>query len=145
MGKKWGILVLILLLLVPAVYANQGSTKLLALITKGDTQYGTAATLDLDIQQGQNRVFLETFPLTKISTQVSMRFAQQVVCSELDVDCSNYDFFYTKGENSILEYANNGIDTLKVSEKSFDKFILVLKRFKFPFTIKEEKQINLNT
>ena len=59
MGKKWGILVLILLLLVPAVYANQGSTKLLALITKGDTQYGTAATLDLDIQQGQNRVFLE--------------------------------------------------------------------------------------
>jgi hypothetical protein len=55
-----------------------------------------------------------------------------------------YAFFY-RGKNSILEYANNGIDPLKVSVKNFDKFTLLLKRFKFPFTIKEEKQINLNT
>ena len=53
-----------------------------------------------------------------------------------------YDFFYnfyTKGENSILEDANNGIDPLKVSVKNFDKFISLLKGFKFPFTIKDEK------
>lgn len=98
MGKKWGILVLVLLLLVPVVLAEesrQDRTKLLALINKGDTQYGTAATLDLDLQPGKERVFLETFPLTKISTQVSVRFAQQIACSELDMDCSDYDFFYT--------------------------------------------------
>ena len=98
MGKKWGILVLVLLLLVPVVLAQesrQDRTKLLALINKGDTQYGTAETLDLDLQPGKERVFLETFPLTKISTQVSVRFAQQIACSELDMDCSDYDFFYT--------------------------------------------------
>ena len=50
-----------------------------------------------------------------------------------------YDFFYKKGENSILEDANNGIDPLKVSVKNFDKFISLLKGFKFPFTIKDEK------
>jgi hypothetical protein len=49
-----------------------------------------------------------------------------------------YDFFYKKGENSILEDANNGLDPLKVSVKNFDKFISLLKSLKFPFTIKEE-------
>jgi predicted S18 family serine protease len=98
MGKKWGILIIILLLLLPVVLADesrQGRTKLLAIINKDGSQFGTAATLDLDIQPGKERVFLETFPLTQISTQVSVRFAQQMACSELDIDCSNYDFFYT--------------------------------------------------
>jgi hypothetical protein len=54
-----------------------------------------------------------------------------------------YDFFYKKGENSILEDANNGIDPLKVSVKNFDKFISLLKSLKFPFTIKEEKIDNI--
>ncbi|MBW2986747.1 hypothetical protein KY333_05245, partial [Candidatus Woesearchaeota archaeon] len=98
MGKKWGILIIILLLLLPAVLAEeskQGRTKLLAIINKDGSQFGTAATLDLDVQPGKERVFLETFPLTQISTQVSVRFAQQMACSELDIDCSKYDFFYT--------------------------------------------------
>lgn len=50
-----------------------------------------------------------------------------------------YNFFYKKGKNSILEYANNGIDPLKVTVKNFDKFILLLKSLKFPFTIVEKK------
>lgn len=89
---------LLLLALAPAVYADSakhGSTKLLALMKKDDAQYGAAATLELDIQQGKNRVFLETFPLTQVTTQVSMRFAQQIACDEIDFDCSDYDFFYT--------------------------------------------------
>ena len=98
MGNKWGIFIIVLLLLLPIVIAeegNQGRTKLLAVINKDGAQYGTAATLDLDIQPGKERVFLETFPLTKISTQVSVRFAQQIACSEFDLDCSKHDFFYT--------------------------------------------------
>ena len=49
-----------------------------------------------------------------------------------------YSFFY-RGKNPILEDANNGLDPLKVSVKNFDKFISLLKSFKFPFTIKEKK------
>lgn len=89
------VFVLFLLLLVPAASAKEGSTRLLALISKADKEYGTAAHLDLVVQDGRNRVFLETFPPTKVSTQVSMRFAQQIACSTLDMDCSDYDFFYT--------------------------------------------------
>ena len=87
-----------LLVLAPAAVAapaKHGSTKLLALISKDDRQYGTSATLGLDIQPGKNRVFLETFPLTQVTTQVSVRFAQQIACDQLDIDCAHYDFFYT--------------------------------------------------
>ena len=90
--------IILLIALAPIVCAApemQGSTKLLALMKKKGTQYGTSATLDLDIQPGKNRVFLETFPLTQVTTQVSMRFAQQIACDQIDIDCSDYDFFYT--------------------------------------------------
>src|SRR3989338_6973629 len=33
--------------------------------------------------------------MTKITTQASLRFAQQVACDELDIDCSHYDFLFT--------------------------------------------------
>ena len=97
MNKKLLVLILVLLLIVPAASAatKHSSTKLLALIHKKNNDYGTVATLSLDIQPGKNRVFLETFPLTQVTTQVSMRFAQQIACSALDIDCSEYDFFYT--------------------------------------------------
>ncbi|MBD3303576.1 hypothetical protein GF343_00360 [Candidatus Woesearchaeota archaeon] len=89
---------LFIIALAPCVCSAQemhGSTKLLALLNKQGKQYGASATLDLDIQSGKNRVFLETFPLTQVTTQVSMRFAQQIACDQIDVDCSDYDFFYT--------------------------------------------------
>jgi uncharacterized protein len=89
----WGIIVLFL---VPAAAAQQGSIKLLALTELSDgTTGGMAADLDLQVEPGHSRVFLETFPLTKITTQISMRFAQQVACKELDLECSNKDFFFT--------------------------------------------------
>lgn len=90
-----GILVVIALLIVPAAYAKQGTIKLLALVENEDNSTGTLADLSLEIGPGMGRVFLETFPLTKIATQVSLRFAQQVACSELDADCSGKDFFFT--------------------------------------------------
>jgi uncharacterized protein len=97
MNKKLLVLILVLLLLVPAASAatKHSSTKLLALLHKKDKDYGAVATLSLDIQPGKNRVFLETFPLTQVTTQVSMRFAQQIACATIDIDCSEYDFFYT--------------------------------------------------
>jgi uncharacterized protein len=86
----------ILLLMLPAVFAQEGTIKLLALTERSDgSTSGLVADLDLRMERGNNRVFLETFPLTKITTQISMRFAQQVACKELNSDCSDKDFFFT--------------------------------------------------
>ncbi len=88
----WGIS----LLFVPAVVADEGTIKLLALSERSDgSTEGLVADLDLRVEEGNNRVFLETFPLTKITTQISMRFAQQIACKELNIDCSDRDFFFT--------------------------------------------------
>ncbi len=82
--------------LLPFVSAQSGSIKLLALseLSNG-SQLGVVTDLSLELKSGSERVFLDTFPLTKITTQISMRFAQQIACKELGVDCSKYDFFYT--------------------------------------------------
>lgn len=87
---------IIFVLLIPVVSAGQGAIKLLALseLSNG-SQLGVVTDLSLELKNGGERVFLDTFPLTKITTQISMRFAQQIACKELGVDCSKYDFFYT--------------------------------------------------
>jgi len=76
-----------------AIYSDE--IVLLALKESGDNKSGTVAKLRLDVIPGEERVFLETYPLTKVSTQASLRFAQQVACKELDVDCSKYDFLFS--------------------------------------------------
>ncbi|MEM4282364.1 MAG: S16 family serine protease [Candidatus Woesearchaeota archaeon] len=82
---------------------KQASIPVLALTEKDGKTVGTVAELHLEVRDGSERVFLETIPLTKISTQISMRFAQQVVCRELDLDCSRYDFIFTlKGPSGIV-------------------------------------------
>ncbi len=86
----------VIAIIVPSVFAQSGTIKLLALSEDGNGRSsGAVADLDLRIEPGKNRVYLETFPLTKITTQISMRFAQQVACKELDFDCSDKDFFFT--------------------------------------------------
>jgi uncharacterized protein len=86
---------LLTLLLAPSVFAAEGTVKLLALVEGDGESHGTLADLHLETRSGSEHVYLDTFPLTKIATQISMRFAEQVVCDQLDRDCSRTDFFYT--------------------------------------------------
>jgi len=90
---------LLTLLLCVGVFAQDiiysDEIVLLALKESGDQKSGTVAKLHLDVVPGSERVFLETYPLTKVSTQASLRFAQQIACKELDVDCSKYDFLFS--------------------------------------------------
>ncbi len=88
-------LILLSLLLIPSVSAAEAHLKLLALVEENGNSTGMLADLSLETQPGSGRVFLETFPLTKIATQISMRLAKQVVCNELDHDCDDTDFFFT--------------------------------------------------
>ncbi|PIN75656.1 hypothetical protein COV18_02305 [Candidatus Woesearchaeota archaeon CG10_big_fil_rev_8_21_14_0_10_37_12] len=89
------LLILLLVPLVQAIEAKQGSITLLALIDKNGERSAGVASLELEILPGKERVFLETFPMTKLSTQASLRLAQQITCKELEIDCSGYDFLFS--------------------------------------------------
>ncbi|MFA6889199.1 MAG: S16 family serine protease [Candidatus Woesearchaeota archaeon] len=85
---------LIILLNVSFVFAQPiGHITLLAVSEA--TQIGSTADLYIKTQAGSGGVYIETFPLTKLDTQLSTRFAQQIACDFLEKDCSTIDFFYT--------------------------------------------------
>jgi len=85
---------IILLLLIPLASAKQGHLKLLAVKEVNGEYEGSPADLYLELQPGSGRVFIEIFPLTKVDTQMSTRFAKEVACDYLDISCDNYDFIY---------------------------------------------------
>ena len=97
------ILLLIFLMLIPAAAGKEGNIHVLA-VSETETGYkGSTATLELDISAGKERVFLETIPLTKVGTQISLRFAKQIACQYLDISCENFDFLYTlKADTTII-------------------------------------------
>jgi len=102
---KYKILIVfgILLFLLPIASAERGHMRLLAISETNDGQIGGIADLFLEINPGSGRVFLETFPLTRIDTQISTRFAKQIACDFADIDCSKFDFFYTiTADSSII-------------------------------------------
>lgn len=103
MPKKNSYIILILFLLIPFSLAEKNHMKLLA-ISESDSGYiGKTADLYLDIKPGTGSVFLATFPLSKLDTQMSTRFAKDIACKAIDIDCSKYDFFYTiKADSPII-------------------------------------------
>lgn len=85
----------IILVSSPDVVVKQGHMRLLAVTDTIDGYDGGIADLYLEIKPGSGRVFLETFPLTRVDTQVSTRFAKQIACDFADDGCDEFDFFYT--------------------------------------------------
>ncbi|MFH1439133.1 MAG: S16 family serine protease [Candidatus Woesearchaeota archaeon] len=98
----------------------KGHIKLLA-VSEGNNDVGSLADLYLEIKEGYGNVYMDTFPLTKMDTQLSTRFAKEVACKflrEEKVDCSKYDFFYTiKAGSSIIggPSAGAGLSMLTVA------------------------------
>nr|MCK4929650.1 hypothetical protein [Nanoarchaeota archaeon] len=91
---------LFILLLILLLYLNLASAKTyhMTLLTIGEADgeiFGGTADAFLEIKHGTSRIFLDSFPLTKIDTQISTRYANELACDYLDMDCSGYDFFYT--------------------------------------------------
>ncbi len=92
------LLLLIISITTPAISAanfEKGHMKLLAATETENGYKGSTADLYLSIEPGEGRVFIESFPLTKLDTQISTRFAKEIACDFVDADCDNYDFFYT--------------------------------------------------
>lgn len=95
---KLKIILLALILLTGAQYVSANTSANIALLTVSTAEnasFGGIADLNLEIRPGTGRVFIDSFPLTQIDTQVSTRFAKEMACNYLDIDCSNLDFFYT--------------------------------------------------
>lgn len=104
-GIRISVFISIMLALAFSVSAqaeNSGHVKLLAVQETAGGYRGSIADLYLQITPGDGRVFLDTFPLSKIDTQISTRFAKEMVCNFLDIDCSKYDFFYTIRSDSVI-------------------------------------------
>ncbi len=74
---------------------KQGDITLLTISGEGQNLTGGTANINLQIRTGTGRVFIDTFPFSKLDTQISTRFAKEIACSYTKKDCSNYDFFYT--------------------------------------------------
>ncbi|PIN68716.1 hypothetical protein COV93_08350 [Candidatus Woesearchaeota archaeon CG11_big_fil_rev_8_21_14_0_20_43_8] len=117
MMKKIAVLLLILLFAV-SCNAKMAHMKLLAVSEDPDGFKGSLADLYLEIKPGSGRVFIDTFPLTKVDTQISTRFAKEIACDYLDKDCSKMDFIYTiRSGSSIIggPSAGVGLSVLTIS------------------------------
>lgn len=96
MKKRW-MFILLLVIFSSSVLAQQTyHLKLLAVQENGNNSYtGSDADLYLELKEGSGRVFLDTFPATKVDTQISTRFAKEIACSHFKLNCDKYDFIYT--------------------------------------------------
>ncbi len=79
--------------MIPGVFAQKNTIKLLA-INEG-TKQGAIVDLDLTIADGSGKVFIETYPLTQIDTQISLRIAKLNACKISGEYCMGKDFMYS--------------------------------------------------
>ncbi len=102
-GKTFFLIAFILIAAMPVSYARSGQLPLLAVSQTQKGYVGSLAQLHLEVSPGTGRVFIDTFPLTRLDTQVSTRFANQIACRQTNVNCQLYDFFYTiRADTSII-------------------------------------------
>lgn len=68
--------------------------KLLAVSNLSTNKTGSIAYLYLNTEQGSGNMFIESYPLTKIDTQISTKLARDIACDYVEANCNNKDFFY---------------------------------------------------
>ncbi|MBR9676200.1 hypothetical protein GOV05_04275 [Candidatus Woesearchaeota archaeon] len=117
MQSKKSLFIISILLLLSSVFvfAYHGSGKIYLLAvseTDDDVFVGSVADLFIDIKPGSGRVFIDTYPFTKLDTQFTTRYAKQVACDYTNTDCDEYDFFYTiKAGSTIIGGPSAGAAT----------------------------------
>jgi len=96
-------MLLFIIILSSFAYAEKGHMTLLTVGEVGNETVGGTADVYLEVKPGSGKIFIDSFPLTKIDTQISTRFAKEVACNFLEKDCSNLDFFYTiRAKSSVV-------------------------------------------
>ncbi|MBU0457139.1 MAG: S16 family serine protease [Nanoarchaeota archaeon] len=133
MRKIWFLLVLSLLpLSVMASNQQLYHLKLLAVQEYDNNTYkGSDADIYLELREGSGRVFLDTFPLTKMDTQISTRFAKEIACNHFNLNCNKYDFIFTiKAKSNIIGGPSAGaaiaaLTTIAVLDLNYDEDITI--------------------
>ncbi len=85
--------------------AQQGHLTLLTVAESEDPAVpirGGTADLYLEVKPGTGQIFIDSFPLTRLDTQASTRYANRVACDYTGEDCAAYDFFYTIKADSVV-------------------------------------------
>lgn len=85
---------LVLLLFVIPVTSAYQSIDILSVSQEGQGE-GGVATAHVNSRLGTGSVYIDSFPLTRLDTQLSARFARNYACDIAETDCSQLDFFYT--------------------------------------------------
>jgi len=102
MKKQVIILILLMVLSCSLASAKTYHITLLTIGEAGEGTFGGTANAYLDVKYGNGRIFLDSFPLTKLDTQISTRYANEIACDYLNRDCSHYDFYYTIRADSTI-------------------------------------------
>jgi len=134
--RKYKILLILLVFVSFFIFSSpicsgQTHLKLLAIEKVGEQMQGDSADLYFKLIPGQGNVYSATYPLTKIDTQISARFAKTVVCNELNGECNDYDFLYTiKADSAIIGGPSAGaafaIATMaELSDKELDEKVSI--------------------
>ena len=85
-----------MLLIVNPIFSFKKTSIYLPAVQETPYGYkGVLAKLEVEIKEGEGHVYVDTWPLTKVSTQASARLAKEVACNLVNIDCSKYDFFYS--------------------------------------------------
>ena len=124
------ILVIILISVLSSTAENDiYHLKLLAVQETPDGFVGSDADLFLELKEGSGRVFLDTFPVTKMDTQISTRFAKEIACKHFNLNCEKYDYIFTiKSKSSIIGGPSAGaaiaaLTTIAVLDLEYDPTI----------------------
>ncbi|MFT4303452.1 MAG: S16 family serine protease [Candidatus Woesearchaeota archaeon] len=88
-------LVLTILFLPNSIAAASHITLLAVSENDQGNMTGNTANLFLEVRPGTGKVFIDTYPLSKFDTQLSIRFARDIACKFSKINCNNYDFLYT--------------------------------------------------
>ena len=96
--KRAALLIALLILTLPLITATRSESIQLLTVAENENNTavaGSTAKMNLQISPGDGDVFIDSYPLTQLDTQISTRFAKEVACDYTNRDCDDVNFYYT--------------------------------------------------
>jgi len=93
--KKLLVLLVIFLLILPMVYAEEIGTAGINVPAITSENEGVMTSLEVEVTEGKGRVLMNAIPLTGIQTQNSERVATQLAAEMTGLNFSEYDVIFT--------------------------------------------------
>lgn len=102
LGKKvklWIKLIIVLIIILGLYFNFTSSSNKISLLAvsevDGKVVDGSTLTLNLEVKPGTGNIYTNLNKLEELDTQISIINSQKIACRIFDLDCQNYDFYYT--------------------------------------------------